>query len=330
MGAMYITNDGKTRLYINIVAESRKAVSLCFQQSVENGVEVDWGDESIVETFSGSGSTNILPTHKYTNVGDYVITLNPIDECRLTLGSNNMSIVRTTSSLNYFTGRLNRAELGRNVAITGYAFYRCSSLKSITIPNDVIIPNYSHCFEFCYGLRCIIFPNVPNANIYCNTLFGDYCYISKPVLSKGIKSIRFEEDKNLQYVSIPNDSGVADSMFMHCNLLKKITLPKNLTQIPEKAFYYCYNLTEVFVPKGVTSIGSEAFYYCNSMVFYDFSSHISIPGLANTNAFKNIPSFCKIIVPDSLYDNWISATNWATYASNIISKTDWEAMQNAS
>jgi hypothetical protein len=63
------------------------------------------------------------------------------------------------------------------------------------------------------------------------------------------------------------------------------------------------------------------------MSFYDFSHHTAVPTLANANAFTGIPSDCKIIVPDALYDKWVSATNWSTYASYIIKKTDWNKLQ---
>lgn len=46
VGATYITDDGKTRLYIRIAAEGRMDVPLYFQQTVANGVIIDWGDGS--------------------------------------------------------------------------------------------------------------------------------------------------------------------------------------------------------------------------------------------------------------------------------------------
>jgi hypothetical protein len=64
------------------------------------------------------------------------------------------------------------------------------------------------------------------------------------------------------------------------------------------------------------------------MAFYDFSHHTAVPTLANTNTFTGIPTDCKIIVPDALYDEWVAATNWSTYASYIIKKTDWDASKN--
>jgi hypothetical protein len=64
------------------------------------------------------------------------------------------------------------------------------------------------------------------------------------------------------------------------------------------------------------------------MAFYDFSQATAVPTLASTNAFNSIPSDCKIIVPDTLYDEWVAATNWSTYASYIIKKSDWDASQS--
>ena len=60
------------------------------------------------------------------------------------------------------------------------------------------------------------------------------------------------------------------------------------------------------------------FYYCYSVKFFDFTRHTSVPTLSNTNAFSSIPADCEIRVPAALYDEWIAATNWSTYASKIV------------
>ena len=106
--------------------------------------------------------------------------------------------------------------------------------------------------------------------------------------------------------------------FHSCNSLASITIPDSVTSIGTYAFYYCYSLASITIPDGVTSIGNNTFYNCHSMSFYDFTSHTSVPTLASTNAFTNIPSDCVIKVPASLYDEWIAATNWSTYASYIV------------
>lgn len=99
--------------------------------------------------------------------------------------------------------------------------------------------------------------------------------------------------------------------------LASVTIPESVTSIGSNAFGNCYTLTSVKIPKSVTSIGSNVFSYCYGMVFYDFTTHTAVPTLSDTSAFAGIPADCEIRVPAALYDEWIAATNWATYADKI-------------
>jgi hypothetical protein len=47
----------------------------------------------------------------------------------------------------------------------------------------------------------------------------------------------------------------------------------------------------------------------------DFSDNTQVPTLSSTNAFD---STALILVPESLYDEWISATNWSSLTSRIV------------
>ena len=104
---------------------------------------------------------------------------------------------------------------------------------------------------------------------------------------------------------------------VYCNMLQAVEIGKNVTSIGTYAFSYCYSLSSVSIPQGVTSIGNYAFYGCSGMAIYDFTKHTSVPTLSNTNIFT-IPSDCVIKVPSSLLSAWKSATNWSTYASQIV------------
>jgi hypothetical protein len=44
----------------------------------------------------------------------------------------------------------------------------------------------------------------------------------------------------------------------------------------------------------------------------------------NVNVFNNIPADCKIVVRDELYDAWMAAANWSTYASKIVKLSDYD------
>ena len=85
---------------------------------------------------------------------------------------------------------------------------------------------------------------------------------------------------------------------------------------------YCNMLQGVEIGDNVASIGNYAFYYCYGMAIYDFSQCLSVPTLAATNAFSNIAYDCKMVIPDALFDEWSTATNWSTYASKMVKASE--------
>ncbi len=106
--------------------------------------------------------------------------------------------------------------------------------------------------------------------------------------------------------------------FFACDHIKSVTIPDGTENIGSFAFSQCSSLYSVIVPASVSTIAMAAFDYCYIARFYDFSKHTVVPTLSNANAFSNIPIDCEIRVPAALYDEWIAATNWTTYASNIV------------
>ena len=127
----------------------------------------------------------------------------------------------------------------------------------------------------------------------------------------------------LQAVEIgKNVTSIVNNAFYGCSSLASVVIPQGVTSIGDYAFYNCNSLASVVIPSGVTSIGNNAFYNCYGMAYYDFRASKSVPTLSNTNAFKNIPSDCEIVVPDDLYDTWKAATNWSTHASKIVKASE--------
>ena len=102
------------------------------------------------------------------------------------------------------------------------------------------------------------------------------------------------------------------------NAVQKVEIGNSVTSIGAEAFEGCYSLSSIVIPNSVTSIRTAAFAGCYSMAYYDFTSHTSVPTLDNTDAFNDISADCQIRVPAALYDEWIAATNWSTYASKIV------------
>ena len=228
------------------------------------------------------------------------------------------------------------------------AFYQCVSLSSVTIPSTSDrIGNIA--FAACYSLSSVIIPN--SVNYMDNDAFEGCTALSSITLPSELTAIRpymfygcrslssvtipssitstfnyiFEDCLSLSSITLPNSiTSLGAGALRRCKALSQVTIPNNMSSIPNMLFSECSSLSSVTIPSSITSIGSDAFNCCYSVAYYDFSNHISIPTLSNINAFNEIPSDCKIIVPDSLYEDWIVANNWSTYASYIIKASEWE------
>jgi hypothetical protein len=155
VGATYITDDGKTRLYITIAAEGRMDVPLYLKQSVAKGVVIDWGDGSATEKVN---STTINITHHYDNIGDYVITLDVVNGLLSLIGRQTYNNIMGETKTAY-SNMLKRIDIGNGVTSIGdYIFQNCHSLASIVIPNSVTSIG-NNAFYNCYSLASIVIPN---------------------------------------------------------------------------------------------------------------------------------------------------------------------------
>ena len=280
VGAMYITSDGKTRIFIRL-EEGRTSpmLGVC-----PNGtVDVDWGDGTAHDTLTGTSASTVkwTPTHEYAAPGEYVIALTVDGQMTFSgkLSTNQFSYVlrhdsKTDARNRAYQNAVRAVYIGDGgTSIGSSAFTSCNSLSNVVIPPSVTsIAAYA--FNKCNSLRSVIIPD-------------------------GMMSI-------------------SNNMFEGCYSLRNVSIPDSVTNIGNNAFATCYSLSTAVIPSSVTSIGSSAFANCYGIRVYDFTKHTSVPTLSNTNALSGIADDCEIRVPSSLYDEWIAATNWATYASYIV------------
>ena len=123
------------------------------------------------------------------------------------------------------------------ISIGNSAFYNCSGLTSVTIPNSVTsIGEYA--FYSCSGLTSITIPN------------------SVTNIGKNV----FSDCSGLTSVTIPNSvTSIGDNAFSLCFSLTSITIPNSVTSIGYMAFYGCRSTSVTVERETPLPISSDTF-----------------------------------------------------------------------
>ncbi len=145
-----------------------------------------------------------------------------------------------------------------------FAFYDCSNLTSITLPNSVTSIGGS-AFEGCTGLTSITIPN--SVTSIGGSAFHGCTGLTSITIPNSVTSIgiqTFYGCSSLTTITIPNSvTSIGGAAFAYCSALTSITIPNSVTSIGGVAFYYCTGLTTITIPNSVTSIEGNAFRYCS-------------------------------------------------------------------
>ena len=240
-----------------------------------------------------------------------------------------VEVTYTSTSLNYIFYSDNRSipstvyYSGTTYTVTsvGYkAFYKCTGLKSITIPSSVTYIG-SYAFYGCSGLTSISIPSsVTSIDFYAFYGCTGLTSITIPSSVTYIGSHAFEECKALQSVTsignpiieyaafdeTPYIDNMPDGMVYINNVAYKYkgTMPAN-TSITIKegtthiagAFDNCTGLTSISIPSSVTSIGISAFYGCTGLTSITIPSSVTSIG---SYAFDGCTGLTSITIPSSV------------------------------
>ena len=173
---------------------------------------------------------------------------------------------------------------GKAVTRIGYrAFYNCSSLTSIIIP-DSITSIGEKAFYGC-GLMSITIPdsvtsietdafwscssltsiNVDENNAYYKSIDGNLYNKNGTILKQ------YAIGKTATEFTIPDSViRIGYSAFEKCSSLTRITIPNSVRTIENYAFRQCSSLTSITIPDTVTWICQLAFSDCNSLTNITF------------------------------------------------------------
>ena len=183
------------------------------------------------------------------------------------------------------------------------AFYNCSSLTSITIPNSVIyIGDYA--FSDCSSLTSITIPNSVTS----------------------IESSAFRNCSSLTSITIPNSvTSIGYGAFEDCSSLTSISIPNSVTYIGECAFEDCSSLTSITIPNSVTYIGDWTFYGCSSLIELEIEAttppvlgyYESWDGI-KYNVFEGVSKYIQIKVPCGALSAYLTTDGWKNFVNFCI------------
>ena len=223
-------------------------------------------------------------------------------------------------------------------SVGDYAFRRCESLTSVTIPNSVTSIGHD-AFNGCTGPRSVTIPNSV-------TSIGDFAFfrcsgLTSVTIPNSVTSIgdsAFYQCSGLTSVTIPNSvTSIGGSAFQGCTGLTSVTIPNSVTTIGVGAFQNCTGLTSVNIPNSVTSIGYSAFYGCSGFTSVTIGSSVSSIGQSafaecskleevyclaenvpstNTDAFeKSYPEYMTLYVPASSLNAYKTTEPWSQFGT---------------
>ena len=143
------------------------------------------------------------------------------------------------------------------------AFYGCSSLESITIP-DSVTKIGSNAFYDTALLENQT--GIKYADKWVVDCESDLTSAEIKESTKGIANHAFSFCSNLTSITIPDGvTSIGNSAFSDCSSLTSITIPDSVMTIGTNSFLRCYRIKYVEIPETVTSIGSCAFGYLSGV-----------------------------------------------------------------
>lgn len=213
------------------------------------------------------------------------------------------------------------------------AFLDCNQLESIVIPNSVeMIQQFA--FQFCSNLKsCKLSENItviPGGLFWgCSSLeeieipnsVTHFCKELEQIMENGF------EDEDLNYASDPLFVYMGQNAFMDCVNLKRVILPKSITNIPLATFQNCINLKTIEIPGTVSWIGHGAFSLChlneleipNSVsiwgdsFFTDVSTYVKSYS-TNPGFYFYATADCPLFVPKNMLGLYTNVYPWNTFA----------------
>lgn len=254
---------------------------------------------------------NVISTYNYEK------TVDQSDFIAMITKPNNANIVvpegveKISDYAFYGWNGLLEVDLPNSVTRIGNsAFANCRKLKlkNNRLPSNLTILK-SDCFDYCSKL---ILTELPSGVTSVPRRCFSYCSNITNIDLSNIKSIdelAFDFSGLTNVVLGEDLTSIGNSAFSDTKLTS-ITIPSKVTSIPWSMCARIRTLTKVIFKGKIETINSSAFMDCPSIAQFDLRNNTVVSTLDSIDLLGHA-SGCKIVIPNSLYDTWTTATNWS-------------------
>ena len=194
----------------------------------------------------------------------------------------------------YCCSSLDSVALPEKVTVIGdMLFANCTSLRRVVIPEGLTLIDNS-AFNSCYSLDSLIIPNsVTRIEDWAFALCKGLTYVE---MSKGLTYVgrgAFGDCSALNTVIIPdltswsminfgdynsNPLTTTKTLKINNEEIRDLVIPDDVTYIGDYAFRGCTNITSVTMGENVTKIGTSAFYGCKNCASITIGENVTSIG----------------------------------------------------
>ena len=175
---------------------------------------------------------------------------------------------------------LNKFDLSRVGTVSGGAFFGCSSLETLNIPENTTLGSKTNfgdqgAFAGCENLKTVT------------------------IRSKTVGDRAFLGCTALQTVVLMNDVDVVGQYaFAGCSALSNVTFNGAVYKIDAGAFAECTSLSSITLPTGLSILGSQVFYGCTNLATVKISSGAMLTDINVGALFTGYTRISAFVVED--------------------------------
>lgn len=332
VGANYITTDGKTYIYFFLNKVTGLSPTLQFgRRNVAYSYNLyKLPENTLVDTYSDetiSSSTAVKQLENITQYGNYKLELTVIGTNNSIAYADSILDARTITKV-YFGNLWYQSEITSSivktlsiptsmVGNTTVRYAKCFVFPRFSANNN-ITSSFYNCEKICTN------PTMATYSAKLGTILGS---VQRLAVYSKFSAINYSQIKQL-YLS-PTLTSVGSLTYN--DSLEELVLPQAVTTTGN----YSYAATRIgqlkkaiflgdiktFNGRTFGAVSNQSEYGQPQLELIDLSNCTSVPNLTETQ-LPTDPQL-KIKVPDALYDDFIVATNWVTYANNIVKASEY-------